>query len=73
MEKVEISNDYYKNMVSLLENEPELFERYAMEDAKIALAYYCHTMNKYFNNITNRLVEQEPITTSDATTKYFVK
>lgn len=73
MKKIEISEDYYLNMVYLLEEDKELYEEYALEDAKIALAYYCFVMDRYYNVITNQLVEQEPITTSDSTVKYFIK
>ncbi|WNE41397.1 MAG: Primer-independent DNA polymerase PolB [Mycoplasmataceae bacterium] len=74
MKKVEIPAEYSKeNLIFLLEDNKDLFEKYALEDAKIALAYYCNFIDKYYNNITNKLVEQEPITTSDITVKYFIK
>lgn len=73
MKKIDISEDYYLNMVSLLEENKELYEEYALEDAKIALAYYWFVMDRYYNVITNQLVEQELITTSDSTVKYFIK
>ncbi|WNE41977.1 MAG: Primer-independent DNA polymerase PolB [Mycoplasmataceae bacterium] len=74
MKKVEIPERYSKeNLILLLEDDKILFEKYALEDAKIALSYYCVAMDKIYNNITDQMVERELITTSDSTVKYFVK
>lgn len=75
MEKINLSIDpkaNIENLVNLLEINPSLYERYALEDARITLRYYCHFMSVYYNVITQKLVTKEPITTSDSTAKYFV-
>jgi hypothetical protein len=54
--KVKINENYFFNMVSLLESQKEdeqgLFEKYAIADAQITLGYFC-----YFNNILNKVSE----------------
>lgn len=73
MKKTELSEKSYNNLAALVQENKPLFEEYALQDARITLGYYAYFMNAYYYTITNRLVAEEPITTSDSTAKFFRK
>jgi hypothetical protein len=59
-------------MVSVLEQDRERYELYAVLDTKICLEFYAKFFHTYYYTITEKLVAQIPLTVSGASELFFL-
>lgn len=69
--KVELADKYDKgNIQQLLNENPILFKKYALTDARVALEYYLNFMSSY-QSLTG--IDEEPLTVGDGSVRYYRK
>lgn len=68
--KIEIPQASKEAMDVFAKQHPARFEEYALNDARIALEYYCKTIANYYKISA---VEQTPLTLGDGAVKWYLK